>query len=380
MLSERVESIQKSKAAEGFRIAYENPDIISLGTGEPDFSPPEKVIEIVNELLKKGYTHYSPPIGVKELREAVSVKLRDHNGIETEPDNIIITCGSTEAIMLSILTLVNPGDEVIFTDPGYHVLGPTVNIAGGIQKTIKISDENNFEINLDDLRATIGERTKLIYLNSPANPTGAILKRKMLEELADIVVDKNLMILSDEAYEKLIYDDNKHVSPASLNGMEKYVITTQTFSKTFAMSGLRVGYVTASREVIEGIAKLKICSTLCIPSAFQIAAIEALKNCWDYVEGMRKEYDRRRKMLLERLNKIPNIRALRPEGAFYIFSNIKATGMKSSEFVKKLLEEAKVLTFPGTEFGPNGEGYIRISYAAAYEKLQEAIDRIEKIV
>jgi len=380
MLSKRVYSIPKSKAAEGFKIAYENPDIISLGSGEPDFSPPKEVVEIINKLLRKGHTHYAPPLGVKELREAVSDKLRDQNNIEVEPDNVVITCGSTEAIMLSILTLVDPDDEVISTDPGYHVIGPTISVADGIQKTIKINDGKKFEINPDDLRVAISQKTKLIYLNSPANPTGAVLTRNVLEELADIVVDKNLIMLSDEAYEKFIYDGKEHVSPASLNGMENYVITTQSFSKTFAMSGFRIGYVTASKEIIEGIAKLKICSTLCTSSAFQLAAVEALKNCWNYVEKMREEYERRRELIVKRLNEIQNIKSLKPEGAFYVFPNIKDTGMTSSEFTKKVLDEAKVLIFPGTEFGVNGEGYVRISYATAYEKLKEAIDRIENVL
>ena len=226
----------------------------------------------------------------------------------------------------------------------------------------------------------ITKKTKLIIVNSPSNPTGTVFKRKTLEEIADIAVDKDVMILSDEAYEKFVYDGAKHISMASLDGMKEYVITTQTFSKSFAMCGFRVGYAVATKDIIKEMEEFKLCTTIAAPTFSQLAAVEALKHSKKYVERMRREYDRRRKMLIRRLNKIPNVSCLKPEGAFYAFPNVTGLKMSSNEVSDFLIKKAKVATVPGSEFGKYGEGYLRLSYVTAYEKIETAIDRIEKAI
>ncbi len=376
-LSSRSKLIEASKIEESLRLVEKEKNIISLGAGEPDFPAPKSVIDSAKKFLNLGYTHYSPLQGKIELREAISKKLKKENKIDASPEEIIITCGSKEAIQLAIMTLVDSGDEVVIPNPSYIAYSPLVKIFGGKVLDLKLEENDNFVINPDLLKKIITKKTKLLILNTPSNPTGSVLNRKILEEIADIVVEKDIYVLVDEAYEKLVYDNEKHVSLASLNGMFEYTITTQTFSKSYAMCGFRIGYAIAKKEIIKEMKEFKLVTTISPPTAYQLAAIEALKNK-KYVEEMRKEYDRRRKMLCRRLKEIEGIRFNIPKGAFYVFPNISYYGMDSREFADFILKKAKVVVVPGTEFGKYGEGFVRLSYATSYEKIEEAIDRIEK--
>ena len=379
-LAKRVNIIGISKIEESLRITEQHPEIISLGAGEPDFPAPPNVIKAAEKFLERGYTHYAPMQGRSELREALVRKLRKENRIKTNEDEILVTCGSKEAILLSVLTLVDPSEEVIVPDPGYIGYRPIVELVGGKAVSLKSEENDKFEYHPENLKKLITKKTRLIIVNSPSNPTGTVFKRKTLEEIADIAVDRNLMILSDEAYEKLVYDDARHISIASLNGMGKHVITTQTFSKTFAMCGFRVGYAVAAKDIIKEMAEFKLCTTISAPTFAQLAAVEALRGSGKYVEMMRREYDRRRKMLIKRLNQIPDVSCIKPQGAFYAFPNITGLKMKSNRVADFLIKKAEVATVPGTEFGEYGEGYLRLSYATAYKKIETAIDRIEKAI
>lgn len=379
-LARRVNIIGASKIEESLRILEQHPEIISLGAGEPDFPAPPNVVKSAERFLEKGYTHYSPLQGRHELREAVAKKLREENKIDADKEDVIITCGSKEAILLSVLTLVNPHDEVIIPDPGYVAYRPIVGLIDGKAVPLRLDEKDGFECHPENLKKLITKKTKLIIVNSPSNPTGTVLSKKVLEEIADIAIDRDLMILSDEAYEKLVYDDAKHVSIASLNGMKEHVITTQTFSKTFAMCGFRVGYATATNEIIKEMKKFKLTTTLSAPTFSQLAAVEALRNSKKYVEKMVREYNRRRRMLIKRLNRMPNVSCVKPSGAFYAFPNISGLKMKSNKAVDFLMKKAKVISIPGTEFGRYGEGYVRFSYATSYEKIEAALNRIEKVI
>ncbi|MBI4010148.1 MAG: pyridoxal phosphate-dependent aminotransferase [Candidatus Aenigmarchaeota archaeon] len=379
-LARRVNVIGISKIEESLRIIEQHPEIISLGAGEPDFPAPPNVISAAEKFLERGYTHYSPLQGRRELREALVEKLKKENKIDANENEILITCGSKEAILLSVLTLINPKEEVITPNPGYIGYRPIIELIEGKAISLRLREEDNFEYHAEKLEKMVTKKTRLIIVNTPSNPTGTVFKRKTLEEIAEIAVDKDLMILSDEAYEKLVYDNSKHTSMASLNGMEKYVITTQTFSKTFAMCGFRVGYAVATEDIIKEMKEFKLCTTISAPTFSQLAAIEALNHSKKYVERMRKEYDRRRKMLIKRLNQLSNISCIKPQGAFYAFPNVTGLKMSSDKVADFLIRKAKVVTVPGTEFGKYGEGFLRLSYATAYGKLETAIDRIEKAI
>lgn len=376
-LADRTNVIGTSKIEQSLRIIEQHPEIISLGAGEPDFPAPPNVVKSAEKFLEKGYTHYSPLQGRHELREELVKKLKKDNKIDVDPNQVLISCGSKEAILLSVLTLLNPKEEAIIPDPGYLAYRPIVELVGGSAVALPLREEDGFEVHPDILRGLVRKKTKLVIINTPSNPTGTILSRKTLEEIADIAIDKNLMIISDEAYEKLIYDNSRHISVASLNGMEDRVITIQTFSKTYAMCGFRVGYAIANEKIIKEMKEFKICTTLSAPTFSQLAAVEALRNSSSHVNMMVKEYDRRRKMIVKRLNEIPKISCIMPKGAFYAFPNIKNFKIPSNKFSDFLLKKGKVIVIPGTEFGRYGEGYVRMSYATVYEKIEQALDRIE---
>jgi len=377
--SERTKCIGESKISKSLAILEHNSSIISLGAGEPDFPAPKSVITAAKKYLDKGYTHYSSLQGRLELREAIAKKVKKENKIDATAEEVIVTCGAKEAILLGMFSTLDPGDEAIVPDPGYIAYMPVAKTINAVPVPMQLKEEDDFDISVERLKKLVTEKTRLIVLNSPSNPTGAVYKKKSLEEIANVVVEKNLTVLTDEVYEKLVYDDAEHVSFASLNGMKEYTITIQSFSKSYAMTGFRVGYAVAPKEIINEMTEFKICTTICAPTISQLAAIEAFK-AEAYVQKMRREYDRRRKMMIKRLNELPNIRCVRPRGAFYAFPNVSSFGMSSEKFTDFLLKEAKVLVVPGTEFGNYGEGYVRMSYATAYEKIEEAMSRIEKVI
>ncbi len=354
-----------------------NKKIISMGPGEPDFPPPKGVIDSVRKNAPRA-THYTPTEGLKELRTAVSKKLLKENKIRTDPENVIITNGSNESIAISLMCIMDPGEEVLVPDPGYIDYRPVIELLNGFPVPYKISEEDKFELNPDTVKESINKgKTKAMIINTPANPTGNVLKRKTLEELASIAIDNNLLIIADEAYEKFVYGKAKHISIASLNGVQNNVITLQSFSKTYAMTGFRVGYSTGPEKIINAMKKVHIYTSISAPTISQFAAIDALKTGSAYIEKMRSEYERRGAFLHKRLEGM-GFNCNTPEGAFYLFPSIKEFGMKSEKFARMVLEKAKVAVLPGTEFGKNGEGFIRLSYATAYDKIVEATDRMEK--
>jgi len=379
-ISERYVHLPSSEFAEIMRLAAEGKGIISLGPGEPDFTTPQHIIEFAKKKLDEGYTHYSPPIGRFELRKAIAKKLRKENKVNVKPDEIMVACGSQEALFLATLALLDPGEKMLVPNPGFLAYIPMVETITGVPVSVPMLEEDGFEYNPDTIEKLVDKRTRILLINSPSNPTGRILKKKTLEELADIAIEHDLIIFSDEAYEKIIYDRNKHICVGSLNGMKDHVITFQSFSKSYAMPGWRVGYAAGPKDIIQSMTRIHIYCGLCSPTISQLAAIEALEGDQKCVKEMRDEYDRRRKLIIKRLKEIPKITCLKPEGAFYFFPNITGLKMKSTEVVHFLLKKAKVLTVPGTEFGKYGEGYIRMSYATAYEKIEEALNRIEKVI
>jgi len=379
IISERQEELPQSTIGNLLKIAVEDKSIISLGPGEPDFVSPKNVISSAKKWLDRKFTHYSPPGGRKEFKEAITRKLEKENGIRARPENIIVTTGSTEAILLGLMCTIDPGEGVIITDPGFLAYKPTVEILNGMPISVPLLEEEGFQINLDRIKGSIvPEKTNTMIINTPCNPTGTVLKKKVLEEIADFAVENGILIISDEAYEKFVYDDARHISIGSLNGMEKHVLTLHSFSKTYAMAGFRLGYAAGPENIIKAMTKLHIFSSISAPTLSQLAGMSALRGPQGCIERMRKEYDRRRRLIIKRLNEIEGFECPKPEGAFYAFPDITAFGMKSLKFAEWLLEKAKVAVVPGTEFGKHGEGYIRLSYATSYNKIVRALNRIEK--
>jgi aminotransferase len=377
-LSRKVGVIKVSGIRKLFELASKMKDVINLGLGEPDFNTPEHIKAAAKKALDENFTHYTPNVGMPELREAVAEKLKRENGINVNPESeVMVTNGATQALTLSILAILNEGDEVLIPSPTFVSYSAAVIFAGGVPVEVETKEEEKFRVNVEELEKHVSGRTKALIISTPNNPTGSILTRRNLEELADFAVKHDLIVISDEVYEKIVYEE-PHCSIASLNGMRERTITVNAFSKTYAMTGWRLGYLAAPEQIVGEIVKLQMYTAVCATSFAQRAAVEALRGPQNFVEEMRKEYARRRELVYSRINGMPKISAIKPKGAFYIFPNIKATGMTSEEFSSYLIQEARVATVPGRAFGQYGEGYIRISYAASYEKLEEAMDRISE--
>jgi len=379
-LSERELDLPEVEFPKIFKRIINDKSVISLGPGEPDFITPKPILQYAKKVISAGRgTHYSEPQGLIDLRKAIVKKVKKENNIKTSPENVLVTCGSQEALFAGLLTTIDPTEEVILPSPGYLGYIPPVDLVSGVPKFLKLDEEDKFEINPDRLRKLANKRkTKVLVINSPSNPTGNVLSKKVLEEIADIAVDNNMHIFSDEAYEQIKYD-KKPISIASLNGMEDYVVTFQTFSKSFAMCGFRLGYCLGPQKVIKDMIKVHHYMTLTAPNISQIVGVKALSLGHKYINGMVKEYRRRRDFIVKRLNEL-DMPTPMPEGAFYTFSNIKAHSANSSRFSKRLLNKAKVAVIPGTEFGPYGEGYVRCSFATDYHLIEKAMNRIEKEV
>jgi len=349
--------------------------VIQLDVGEPDFPTPDNIIRAAKEALDSGYTHYTPSPGIPELREAIASKLMVENKLNVNKDNIIITPGSKQAIFYAVMALIDEGDEVIIPTPAWPSYMEIVTIAGG--KVREVPSLTDFSINIEAINEAINDRTKLIIINSPNNPTGYVMSQKEITELAEIVLDHDIYVLSDEIYEKLIYE-RQHISIGSLPGMDEKTITINGFSKAYAMTGWRLGYVAAPRDLASAINKLQQHSASCPSSFAQKAALEALKPNTP-VTPMVQEFRRRRDYICSALEKTSYFRFKRPLGAFYLFPDISATKMKSSTFCDLLLEKGGVSTTPGEHFG----GYhnnIRVSYANSMSNLMEAVSRIERVL
>jgi aminotransferase len=381
IISERESELPVLTIGRLLHIAEEDKRVISLGPGEPDFTAPKNIIAAAKKALDKGYTHYSPPAGRSDFKEAIIKKLKKDNCIRASPENIVVTTGSTEAIMLALMCTIDPGEGVMVPDPGFLAYKPTVEVLNGMPISVPLYEEDGFQLDVERMeKAIIPERTNAIILNSPSNPTGTVFSRKVLEEVAGFAMEYDLLIISDEAYEKLVYGGAKHISIGSLNGMEDRVLTLHSFSKTYAMPGFRLGYAVGNEKLIAAMAKLHLFTSLCAPTLSQVAAMGALKGTQEPVRKMVREYDRRRKMIVRRINDIPGFSCAEPKGAFYAFPNISYYRMKSLKFAEWLLKNAKVAVVPGTEFGRMGEGFIRCSYATEYRKIEKAMDNIERAV
>lgn len=380
LIARREKDLPKTEFEKIMHIAVEDRSVISLGPGEPDFDSPKHVVRAAEKSLAQGKTHYSTTNGMKVLREEIARKLKKVNGISSDLNNIVVTTGSTEGLFLSCLTLVEPNDKVVLPDPGYMDYIPMTELMEGTPVPFNTLNPDGFAAEIDMVKKKMDKRTHVMIVNTPSNPTGKVVKKRDLEELADLVNDREMMVFSDEAYESFVCSGNKHVSMASLNGMRDRVVSFFTFSKTYAMAGFRVGYMTGPEEVVKAINRLRLYSSLSSPVFCQEAALEALRGPQKDVEVMRKEYERRGKLIHRRLNEIGTFKCNEPEGAFYMFPDVRGFGMSSRSFAHHLVEKAKVLTVPGAEFGSNGEGHIRMSYATSYERIQEAMDRIERYV
>lgn len=379
--AERLKRIKPSGIRRFFALAQGIPDAIGLSLGEPDFTSPKHALDAGWQAAKEGKTHYTPTNGIPELREALAKKAYGNYGLSYDPNSeILITVGGTEAIFLALMGLVNPGDEVLIPNPGFVCYEPSVLLAGGVPVYTPLFEKNDFRPSINDVMSLVTDKSRVMILNYPNNPTGAVLSYDEVAALAKIAVERDLIVISDEVYEKIIYDNAKHYCLATFPGMRERTLIVNSFSKTYAMTGLRVGYVYGPKELISSIWLMHQYTVACVNSLAQYIALAALRGPQDFVRNMVKEFDRRRRLVHKRLNEIEGFDCALPKGAFYVFPNIKGFGMSSEEFVAFLVREAHVTVVPGSAFGSYGEGYIRISYAAAYEQLEEALNRIEKAV
>lgn len=379
VLSQKIKNVKPSGIRKFFDIAGTMEGVISLGVGEPDFSTPWVIRKAAIQVLERKHIIYGPNKGVQPLRQAISQRIEKKHGVKYDPDKeIIVTVGGSEAIDLAVRGLLDPGDEVLVVEPCFVCYAPLVELMGGVAVPVPTRLENNFKLTVEDLRDKITERTKLLILPFPNNPTGAIMTREDLEPIADLLRDTNIMILSDEIYSELTYG-REHFSIIELEGMRERTIYVNGFSKAFAMTGWRLGYVTAPAPIISQIAKIHQYGIMCSPYISQNAAVEALTSCDDEVLKMVNEYNIRRRFLVSEFNRL-GLTCFDPEGAFYVFPCIKSTGLTSEEFCERLLYENKVAVVPGSAFGASGEGYIRISYAYSLKHLMEAMNRIEQFL
>jgi len=380
-IAERVSRLKPSGIRRMFSLAQRIPGVISMGLGEPDFNPPPHVVDAVKKALDEGKTHYTPNMGILPLRERVAERVRREHGLSYDPESeVFITVGGTQAIFLAAMALINPGDEVLIPDPGFVCYRPAVHLADGVPVPYPLHEENRFRIDVEELASLITERSRMIIVNSPSNPTGAALPRSVLEGVAELAAEHDLIVISDEVYEKIVYDGVRHYCLASFPGMRERTIVVNSFSKTYAMTGLRVGYALGPKELIRPMVRIQQFCAACPNAPAQYGALAALEGPQTFTQQMVREFDRRRRLLHSRINEIEGFHALLPEGAFYLFANIKEFGVPSREFADLLLSRGRVVTVPGSAFGERGEGYLRFSYATSYERIEEALDRIERVV
>ncbi|HRU96235.1 MAG TPA: aminotransferase class I/II-fold pyridoxal phosphate-dependent enzyme [Ruminococcus sp.] len=379
VLSDKIKKIKPSGIRKFFDIAGTMEGVISLGVGEPDFNTPWVIRKAAIQVLERRHIVYGPNKGLAPLRGAISDNIAKKHGITYDPDKeMIVTVGGSEAIDLAVRGLIDPGDEVLVVEPCFVCYAPLVELVGGVAVPVPTRLENNFKLTVDDLKDKVTERTKLLILPFPNNPTGAIMTKEDLEPIAEFLRGTDIIVLSDEIYSELTYG-RKHFSIIELEGMRERTIYVNGFSKAYAMTGWRLGYVAAPEPIITQIAKIHQYGIMCSPFISQNAAVEALTSCDEEVKKMVAEYNVRRRYLVGEFNRL-GLTCFNPEGAFYVFPCIKSTGLSSEEFCERLLYEEKVAAVPGSAFGDSGEGYIRISYAYSFKHLMEAMGRIEKFL
>jgi aminotransferase len=378
VIADRVSRIEGSGIRKFFDIAQRMEGAISLGVGEPDFVTPWSIREACIFSLEKGYTSYTSNWGLLELREAISDKIYEESGVYYDPEGgILVTTGVSEAFDLALRAIINPGDEVILHEPCYVSYKPCTVFAGGTPVCVDTGVEDKFELRAEAVAEKITDKTKVIILSYPNNPTGAALSKKDLEEIADVATEHDLIVISDEIYDKLTYE-GEHTCFSSLNGMEERTILLNGFSKAYAMTGWRIGYAAGNKAIIEAMMKIHQYIMLCAPITAQMAAIEALR-CDAETDMMVSEYNRRRRLMVAGLREL-GLSCFEPRGAFYTFPSIEDTGLTSEEFAERLLMEEKVVVIPGSVFGDCGEGYIRCSYAVSQYEIRDALERMGRFL
>ena len=380
VLNKTVTDIKPSGIRKFFDIAATMDDVISLGVGEPDFQTPWQIRKAGINSLERGKTKYTSNKGYDKLIKEISLYMERKYSLTYSPeDEILVTVGGSEAIDAAIRAIVSPGDEVIIPQPSYVCYEPITRLAGGIPVIINTKAENDFKVTPEELKNAISERTKVLILPYPCNPTGAIMEREDIEALAEVLKDTNIIVLSDEIYSELTFSGKPHCPVASVDGMKERTITINGFSKAFSMTGWRLVFACGPKEIIKQLIKIHQYAIMCAPTTSQHAAVEALRNCDEDVAYMLKEYNMRRRMMVKGFNKI-GLTCREPKGAFYAFPSIQSTGMTSEEFCEKLLASKKVAVVPGTAFGDCGEGFIRASYCYSVEHITEALKRIEEFL
>lgn len=379
-LSDTIINIKPSGIRKFFDIVSEMPNAISLGVGEPDFDTPWHIREEGIYSLEKGKTFYTSNSGLLELREEICKWYKRKYNVDYDyKTEALMTVGGSEGIDIAVRAMLNPGEEVIIPEPCYVSYVPCVELAGGVPVTIPLKNENEFRLTPEELLAAITDKTKILILAYPSNPTGAVMTREDLEPIAKICQEKDIFVISDEIYSELTYGDNGHCSIASFEGMHDRTIVINGFSKAYAMTGWRLGYALAPKMIAEQMTKIHQFAIMCAPTTSQYAAIEAVKNGDRDIEKMKDSYDKRRHFLLKTLDEM-GIPCFEPRGAFYIFPCIKEFGLSSEEFATRLLHEEELAVVPGTAFGECGEGFIRISYAYSIDELREAMERINRFI
>ena len=379
-IAAHVQEIPRSGIRDFFEVVQTMTDVISLGIGEPDYVTPWRIREAAIFGMEKGRTGYTSNLGLPKLRHAIARYIERRYGVEYHPqDEILVSVGVSEALDIALRALLNPGDEVIFHEPSYVSYHPSVSLSYGKAVSVKTSAETDFRLIADDIAKAITPRTKALLLSFPTNPTGGVLRAEDLRPIAEICTRHDLIVLSDEIYSELIYDGTEHTSIASLPGMRDRTVLLNGCSKSFAMTGFRVGYACAPSPIIEAMMKIHQYAIMCASTMSQEAAIEALENCQKEVETMRSDYERRRNYVVNRLNEI-GLPCHSPKGAFYVFPDITSTGLTSKDFSLRLLRSQKVAVVPGSAFGASGEGFVRCCFATGLDKLKEAMSRIERFV
>jgi aspartate aminotransferase len=368
------EVLARAKALEA-----EGRDIIHLEIGEPDFDTPTHIVEAAVGALRAGHTHYTPAAGVPELRHAIARHISQSRNIQVQPEQVVVTPGAKPIMFFSILALLGPGDEAIYPNPGFPIYASMINFVGASPMALPLREEKGFRFDPDEFRALVSDRTRLIILNSPQNPTGGVLTHQDLEAVAEVARERDIMVLSDEVYEQILYG-GEHISISSLPGMQSHTILLDGYSKTYAMTGWRLGYGVVPAALAEQITKLMVNSNSCTAAFTQQAGIAALEGPQDDTLAMVAAFRERRDVIVDGLNRIPGFRCARPAGAFYVFPNVEGTGMASKALGKAILEEAGVAVLDGDCFGRNGEGYLRLSYANSVENIRRALERIEQMV
>lgn len=379
-LNESIINVKPSGIRKFFSIAEEMDNVISLGVGEPDFKTPWHIRDTAIEYLNQGKTRYTANAGLIELRNEIADFYKRKYNVEYDgKSEVLVTVGGSEGIDMAIRTIISPGDEVLVIEPSFVCYTPLVTMAGGKVVTVTTKANNKFKLTPEELESVITPKTKLLVFPYPNNPTGGIMRREDIEKITDILIKNNIFVLSDEIYSELTYGNEKHCSIASLNGMKERTIVINGFSKTYSMTGWRLGYALGPAPIIEQMTKLHQFAIMSAPTNSQYAAIEALRNGDKDIEKMREDYDMRRKFTVNAFRKI-GLDCFEPEGAFYVFPCIKSTGLSSDEFAEKLIMSKRVAVVPGTAFGDCGEGFIRVSYCYSIENIKKAIDRIEEFI